>query len=276
MFEKRAMLVDVTVRQWTARKHDRKVSHEVDTNHNAKDGGRFNKRLIVAEELNDITRQASTIRDYTESVTMSWGNDGRRLLPATLFMGFRDTIAEHRREFDRRVERFLAVYPDLINQAAARLGTMFNASDYPSVSYLRGAFGVRVDISPVPTSGDFRVEVGQEEAAAIRREIEAANIERQTGVTKGCAVRIKSVLQRMRDQCASKAITSAVVRDALDLVDVIDDLNVGQDPEIARIANDMRTEMVLDVDGLRRDPAARKATGDKAGELFDTLTAMWG
>ena len=36
MFEKKAMLVELTIHQWTARKHDKRVTSEVDRGHNAK------------------------------------------------------------------------------------------------------------------------------------------------------------------------------------------------------------------------------------------------
>jgi hypothetical protein len=51
---RKATLVSVNVSQWTARRLDRKVTDEVNRQHNAaKDAGRYNKLLIEAEHLKE-------------------------------------------------------------------------------------------------------------------------------------------------------------------------------------------------------------------------------
>ena len=73
MFDKRAMLVELTIRQWTARKHDRKVSREVDQGHGAQNAGRFNKQLIAKDALEKIAKKAGAIREFHYAHTLPWG-----------------------------------------------------------------------------------------------------------------------------------------------------------------------------------------------------------
>ena len=47
MIQSKAMLVDLTIRQWTATKHDKAVSAEVETAHAAKDAGRVHCVLRI-------------------------------------------------------------------------------------------------------------------------------------------------------------------------------------------------------------------------------------
>ena len=52
----RAMLVELQVSQWTARKYDRKVSNEVAEQHGAEhDMGRYNKNLLGKGSLSAIS-----------------------------------------------------------------------------------------------------------------------------------------------------------------------------------------------------------------------------
>lgn len=276
MFEKRAMLVELTIRQWTARKHDKRVSAEVDQGHGAKGGGRYNKQLIAKDALEPIARKAGIIREFHYARTLPWGNNGQRLLPARLFLEYRTELVKHRDEFNALVNAFMATYPQLVADARVRLGTLYNPTEYPPETEVRASFGVEFDMFPVPTAGDFRVDVANEEREEITAQIEAATRERQAGATKACYVRVRDVLQRMKQQCiAGKTrITESLVQDARDLTAMLDDLNIAGDPELTRLRKEIEEDLLVDTTLLRADPIARKVVGDRASELLDSIS--WG
>ena len=95
-----AMLVTLTISQWTARKHDKSVSAEVDRNHGAKDAGRYNKLLISKEALDSIAKIEGAARAYFYKVTHAWGDNGERMLPAALFMDFAQTMQKYQSDLD--------------------------------------------------------------------------------------------------------------------------------------------------------------------------------
>ncbi len=273
MFEKRAMLVELTIRQWTARKHDRKVTREVDQNHSARNGGRYDKQLIAKDALDPIAKKANAIRMFHYAYTLPWGNNGQRLLPAKFFLDYRNELVKHRDEFNRLVDTFMASYPQLVNDARTRLGSLYDPAEYPPASEVRRSFGVEFDIFPVPTAGDFRVDVANEERSEIAAQIEAATQERQANATKACYVRVRDVLQRMKQQCVAgkTRITDSLIEDTRDLTDMLDDLNIGDDPELTRIASEIRKDLLVDADDLRRSPATRQTIGDRASELLNSI-----
>lgn len=273
MFEKRSMLVELTIRQWTARKHDKKVSQEVDQGHGAKNAGRYNKQLIAKDALEPIAKKASAIRQFHYARTLPWGNNGQRLLPAKFFMDYRNELVKHRDEFNRLVDTFIASYPQLISDARMRLGSLYDPSEYLPAADVRLGFGVEFDIFPVPTAGDFRVEVANEERAEIAAQIEAATQERQANATKACYERVRDVLQRMKQQCVAgkTRITDSLTADVRDLAGMLDDLNIAGDPELTRLAAEIRQGLLVDVDDLRASPKTRQAVGDRAAELLDSM-----
>lgn len=273
MFDKRAMLVELTIRQWAARKHDKKVSREVDQGHGAKNAGRYNKQLIAKDALEPIAKKASAIRLFHYARTLPWGNNGQRLLPAKFFLDYRNELVKHRDEFNRLVDTFMASYPQLVSDARTRLGSLYDPNEYPPATDVRLSFGVEFDIFPVPTAGDFRVDVANEERSEIAAQIEAATQERQANATKACYVRVRDVLQRMKQQCVAgkTRITDSLIEDTRDLTDMLDDLNIGDDPELTRIASEIRKDLLVDADDLRRSPKTRQAVGDRAAELLDSM-----
>ena len=273
MFDKRAMLVELTIRQWAARKHDKKVSREVDQGHGTKNAGRYNKQLIAKDALEPIAKKASAIRLFHYARTLPWGNNGQRLLPAKFFLDYRNELVKHRDEFNRLVDTFMASYPQLVSDAHTRLGSLYDPNEYPPATDVRLSYGVEFDIFPVPTAGDFRVDVANEERSEIAAQIEAATQERQANATKACYIRVRDVLQRMKQQCVAgkTRITDSLIEDTRDLTDMLDDLNIGDDPELTRIASEIRKDLLVDADDLRRSPKTRQAVGDRAAELLDSM-----
>jgi len=274
MFDKRAMLVELTVRQWTAKKHDKSVSREVDKLHAADRGGRYNKQLIAKEELDAIAKQATAIRTFHYARTLPWGNNGQRLLPVKLFMEYRADLVKLVAKFNEHVRDFLAKYPQLVSDARARLGTLYDPAEYPLAHEIHRSFGIEFDFFPVPTAGDFRVDVAAEERSQLQAQIEEATTERQKAATKACYVRVKDVLERMKNQCVpgKTRITDSLMDNARELVGVLDALNIGNDPELEHLRQEIQRELIVDTDDLRNSPATRKIVGDKAAELLDSIS----
>ena len=58
-----AMLVSLTVKQWAARKYDKRVSHEVAKTHNTDvDVGRYNKQLLEKSADSFVTTHLMALR----------------------------------------------------------------------------------------------------------------------------------------------------------------------------------------------------------------------
>ena len=158
-----ALIVEFNASVWTARKLDRKVTDEVIDNKNAKakDGGRFNKNLLAGRhELEDIAKLVTKVRNHVYDNTLPWSNNGQQLLPTSKFIAFDKKMNVFKEEFDEIVEKFVAIYPTLITAQAMALGEMFNRDDYPPSSDIARRFAFTYDYFPVPSAGDFRVDIG--------------------------------------------------------------------------------------------------------------------
>ena len=189
-------------------------------------------------------------------------------------MDYRQAVDAYRQEFQEEVDAFISRYDFWVDEACARLGTLFDPSDYPPANEVRSRFSVHLDIFPVPEAGDFRVEVAKEEREELIANIQAASQHRQAEANKACYVRVREVLERMKNQCTVERsrITEALVEDVRDLTQVMDDLNVNEDPELSRITREIRDGLVFQADDLRKSPALRKGVQDRASTILESLS----
>lgn len=264
----RAMIANLNISQWTARKHDKAVSKEVDTAHQAVDGGRYNKLLIDKAALDPLTKQAGQIREYHYKMTLPWGDNGDRLLPAKAYMEYTGQIRQFRDQFEQLVINFVADYPHLVADARARLGTLYDPKDYPPAADITARFGVQVSFMPVPDAEDFRVDVGEEALAEIKASINAAVTERQAGALKECWQRLHEVVNNLHIMMLKEKpiFRDSIINNVNDLVAMLPKLNVTDDAELNATCKfcavyEMPTQ-------LRKSAGARKHLAAKTADML--------
>lgn len=251
----RAMLAELSVSQWTARKLDKRVTDQVNAEHNAAaDACRVNKLLVPKESLAKVAAAISAARDEHMRRTLAWRDNGPRILSAVGYLAYADAMRGHRLEIEREADSFAAAYPDLVDAAPARMNGLFDSADYPAASEIRGRFRFSVVISPVPAAGDFRVSVGAEAAAAIRAEIESRATEALTASKREIGERVAELAGRMVERLRATRETKAggtgpgIFRDSLvenvrELAELIPSLNIDGDSKLAEIGVRMVAEL---------------------------------
>jgi hypothetical protein len=266
----RAMLATLTIHQWTNRKHDKSVSTEVEKTHGAKDAGRYNKQLVDKVALEPISKIANAARTYHYERTLPWGDNGDRLLPASLFMDYTDSMRQYKSEFEKRVHEFVAAYPVLVQAARNRLGTMYDALDYPAVSEIALRFGIETAFTPVPAANDFRVQLNDEYVETIRIEIEQRTLDRQAQAMKDCWSRVRDVVSKIHERLSDK---DAVFRDTLignarELVAVLPHLNIAGDPALSQIESEVK-DLLVAPETLRADSGKRAEIAARAADILN-------
>lgn len=268
-----AMIIALNISQWTARKHDKSVSAEVDAQHNAKDAGRYNKLLVRKESLDPMEKIAGAARAYLYKMTFPWGDNGDRLLPAALFLEFSQTMQQFRVEFDARVREFVAEYPTLVAEARARLGTLYDSADYPAACEIRNRFSFNPpSVTPVPSANDFRVNLNAEYVDSIKADITARMEERQKDTVKECWIRVRGVVAKMTERLGNdkSPLYDSLIQNARDLIDILPALNLTNDPELTDIASELQA-ILVPVDRLRQDKTLRANTAKKADDILKKL-----
>lgn len=277
----RAMLSSVSISMWSGRKHDADASEEIAARHGAQaDAGRYHKLLLPKEALAEIQKIVSEARQEHYFMTLPWNDNGYRVLPSAAYMDHLDKMKTLAKRFDGAVDCLARQFRTLIDQARTRLGGLFREMDYPTQEELRAKFSFETKILPLPDAGDFRVSLGAEQQERIRRQITAAvEASLQVG-TRELWFRLYEAVQHMSDRLTAYTVTDqgvehpfrdSVVTNLVKLADILPKLNVTDDPELNRMADEVRNSLLVDPKELRKSEAIRTETAKAAAEIAQRM-----
>lgn len=268
-----AMLVEFNASVWTARKLDKSTTDEVVTNKNAaaKDAARVNKHLLAGRtELDVVQQMVNRARNYVYDHTLPWSDSGLRLLPTANFVAFTERMNQFEEEFAMLVSDFVNIYPTLITAQAMALGDMFKRDDYPTANEIMTKFAFRVGFLPVPTAGDFRVDIGNEAQAELKAKLEAMAEERVEAAMRDIRTRLKEHLKRMSDRLTTDYVQGeakqrrfhdSLVDGALELCDLTKALNVVGDPNLEAARRELEGALLgVTPQELRKNEGIRQDT----------------
>lgn len=257
----KALLVNLCIRQWSARKYDRKATDEVNSAHNATDAGRFNKLLISKQALTDIQRISNSARQFHYNNTLPWSDQGDRLLPTTNYFEYFGEMSRFKAQFDEYVQQFVSGYDRLVAEAQLRLNSLFDPTDYPDD--VSDKFSLTVVPMPVPEVQDFRVELNDTDVDSLRVSIEKEVNSRFTAATESIYDRISEQLKHMHSKLIDP---DAVFRDSMfenlqGMIELLPRLNFSGDAKILMLCDDLK-KLYCDPDSVRsnKDLRAEKAT----------------
>ncbi len=278
-----ALLAELSIGIWEGRKKDKKATNDVTSRNNAKkNAARVTKDLLVdCEELKAIKTYRETIRSFHRNATLPWSNMGHRLLTNNYFLDYKRHMDEMMENFRQLVEEFLDAYSWEVADTQAKLGTLYNPDDYPSVETVRSKFKIRVNYMPVPERGDFRLDINTEAKAVLEESYSKFYDEQLTSAMSDVWQRVLEPLQhmsKMLDYGEGERATGfhgTLVDHVVTVVDVLKACNVNNDPKMEQVRIDLTNALKgVTTDGLRRDPYLRSNTKRNVDEIIKNLPSL--
>ena len=274
----RALLVQLSISQWTARKYDKKVSMEVTTAHGASSAaGRFNKSLLpMNTKLDKVHKKTTHIRTKYYENTLPWGIDGTQMLPTSNYLNFMTEFRREKSEWESLVNEFYDEY-DTIKATQLILGTLYDPADYPHRTELRRKFHMDLAVYPVPTS-DFRVSIGSEELTRIQQDVEQRVRQAEQTAMQDVWKRLFDRVQHMAEKLADpKAIfRDSMVENAREICALLPRLNFADDPNLEAMRQQVEASLLKHPEALRNDPDLRRDTAAEAKKIMDAMGAFMG
>lgn len=272
----KAMLVDLTITQWTARKYDKNATATVEETYNTtSQAGRFRKALVAKNALRDIKSIVSAARDYHRFNTCAWLDNGARILPAANYMEYTAKMRKYKAELEKQVERLLQDYPRLVEEAKIMLGGLYNSDEYPELPVLKSKYSFKVQVTPIPSGNDFRVALNTSEIKAIQTDIEA----RVKEATQNAIRDLWSRLFEVVNKCVEKfSDPDAIFRESLignmaELVELLPKLNITDNADLNKMCSTIRNKLCnLSTEELREDPKYREKAAEEAKNIMDIMS----
>jgi hypothetical protein len=276
-----ALIVNLSLSVWTGRKLDKRVSEEVDQAKSTKTrAGNYHKNLLAGSgKLEEIGKVANAVRTWHYTVTQPWGDNGDRVLNMASFIDYKAQLAYYEQQFTTAVNNFLSEYDTLVTAAAFQLGALFNREDYPLREDIVAKFGFRYAFSPLPTAGDFRVDIGEEGLREMREHYEGVMSARVNDAMQDAWDRLHDVLSRMSERLADtedgkrKIFRDSLVENAIEVCHLLRHFNITGDLKMEAMRMELEDTMRgIDAATLRESDLTREQTKQKVDSLLDKFS----
>ena len=276
----RALLVSLSISQWTARKLDKKATKDVaDINRASTSAGRYNKSLLPLNDLlANVHQKTGVIREKFAKNTLPWGIDGTRILPRANYLTFMQDFRKEKGEWQYLVQTFLDNYDTLVDEAKRWLGDLYDEKDYPARGKIVEKFNMDMAILPVPTN-DFRVELSSDELSRLQEEMEGRMASVQQEAMMDAWGRLYKHVQHIAEKLADpKGIfRDSMVENAQETCDLLTRLNIADDPNLEAMRREVESKLISHhPDSLRNDPDLRQDTAEEARKIMDAMSVFMG
>ena len=287
-----AVLVQLTISTWTARKLDKSATKKVAIDNNASvKAGNYNKNLLAGcTELDDLKKFVGNARNTHYAMTLPWSDMGLRLKPTAQYFEYQNEMTSLGGEFWRLYQLFEDAYVWRVGNAiqqAQELGGLFNHDDYPPVEVLRNKFGWNLSVQPLPDSGDFRLDIPNEQQEVIKQQYDSFYRGAIDSAMDDIWVRLRKNLETIARQLAPKdeldakgnqkynKLYDSVFDTSLELIRMMRDFNLTGDTQMTAIADQLENALYsVNTDALKSSDALRTNKAAEVTAILATLPSL--
>ena len=284
-----AMLVQLNVSVWTARKKDKAATAKVAREAGASDkAGTYNKNILAGcTELEDLQRFVGNARNDHYAMTAPWSDMGLRLIPTAAFFDYVNHMTGLEQEYWRLYKLFEDAYQWRTSTAMAELGNMFDHNEYPPVDEIRRKFGWTLSKQPVPESGHFSLDMPNEQQEMLKREYDEFYGAQLQGVANDIWSRLKKNLETVLRQLSPKdefnangnqkynRLYDSVFDTSLELIRMMRDFNVTGDTRMTAIADQLENTLYgVNTDALKNSESLRLEKQQEVKDIIRNLPSL--
>ena len=277
-----SMLVKFQVSMATFRKLDKRASLEVAERAKADPNvANVHKQLLGdCKELDAVKKFVGNTRNVHYAMTLPWSR-GIDLLPTKTFFKYKKQMSGLEQEFFKLLEKFYVAYEDAVVQAQTTLGDLYHPDNYPPLDIVKGKFSWGLNFLPLPTGGDFRLDIEKEQADVLREEYD-----KHYKSVFGDAV--GSMMEKLKDYLTNASYRldyqdhedKRKFNDTLvsNVTDLIDDLLIplaDQDDRLKELSRELSdTFQGISPDALRADGVLRRNTKKSVDDVINSIKSL--
>jgi hypothetical protein len=280
------MLAAVSVKMPAFNKQDKQASRELCERTGAEYGSaRVNKSLFPKSMYASLKTIDGKARHFHSDNTLPWDDKGYRVLMVGNYSDWLLGISKLQDEFyikvdemTDRYEKFLAA-PESVKRE--KLGSLYHEGEYPTIQEFKSRFSFTYEIMPMPSSQDFRVDIGNAEIARIQKQVDdrvselAENAFREAFKTLHAEITdMAGKLQRKQDGEKNATIRDTLVPNLTKQLDILERMATGHDPDLMNMVREARFLVRVPSEVYKDQPTARTEAIKAAGDLASKLEAF--
>jgi hypothetical protein len=233
------------------------------------------------KELDAITKFQARARAEHYKLTLPWNDQGARLLPTAALLDYQKTMQRYKDEFNRLVDAFLDKYDTLVAGAAFQLGTLFDRNEYPSRGKVAQRFRMDTSFTPLPTGGDFRLDVESDVQRQLIADYEDKLDAKIKAANQDSWTRLYNAISKLSDRLTvdedgkKRTFHDTTVTNAVELCELLHVMNITGDSALTKAARKLE-EVLSGVTPkeLREEDSTRALTKQKVDEILGAFD--WG
>lgn len=268
----RAVLFRLFTSQFIGNPQDKSLIRDLEMKHNLMEDKRLSvrKKIMQGKELNAVSASLQRVRLTAEKLSAPWLDGGLRIVSSARMIEAKREIDAEIRKFEETVEAFISAYDEIIDRDRVALNGTFTLSNYPSKDTLRAKFGARLEIMPLPSVSDFRVDgVADAVCEQLREEMETATAQRVIDAKRDLLARVSAKVAHLSDKLANMTEKSrfhaSTVTNIADACAEIRAANFDADPSIDTLAEKVETLISeLNPDAISDDIGAQAKAQETA------------
>ena len=264
--DEKAVLISVKRNMYSPYKLDQEESK----NYGA---GNVNKHLFEGRDnrVKETISKFTDVYTYVKDNTVPW-TTGVDMLNINHYMEFTSGLRQRVDEAYKSVDTLCSFWDDEVKADLDRLGeialakgkpNLANANDYPEVDELRSKFGVHIRYMPVPTTGDFRVGISDEDKETLQQQLDDAEVNANKHVLNSMIEPMKRALAKLSVPIGSdgSVFRDTLITNMVDVAERMDKINISDDAMMQGQIDDLNnlvTSLTLGKDVLRSNQTSRE------------------
>lgn len=276
--DEKAVLVSVKRRMYSPYKLDQAESQKYGA-------GNVNKHLFEGRrnKVKDTISKFTEVYTYVKDNTVPWST-GVDMLNINHYLDFTSGLRARIDDANRAVDDLYSCWDDEVEADLERLEqiaiakgkpNLADPSDYPSADEMRARFGISVRYMPVPTTGDFRVGISEEDKLSLQKQLDDAEVNATTHVLKSMIEPMKRAVEKLSVPIGKdgSVFRDTLIDNMVDVAERMNKVNISDDPTIQDHINDLRNLVGVyanNKDVLRSSQTVRQ----KAASQIDSLVSQ--
>lgn len=236
------------------------------------------KKLVDSMELKDVYDHIYKTKNWIIGKAVpSFFREGLYLFDIRMVKEVEDYLSKRKEELEEIISKFLSIYPEQIKLAKDLLGDQYKTSDYPSIGYLRNAFGfeyqwIAFDIPKGLPKDIYNAE--KEKAEKL-----------WTDAAEQIAMSLREAFRELITHAVEKLTSekggkTKIFRDSLtenivEFIDTFKNRNLTNDKELEELTEKAKKILKgVDADDLRKDEEIRSVVQKGFKEIEKQLGGM--
>lgn len=278
--DEKAVLVSVKRRMYSPYKLDQEESKKYGA-------GNVNKHLFEGRnnKVKETISKFSEVYVYVKENTVPWST-GVDMLNIDHYMDFTQGLRQLVDQANQAVSSLRVVWDSEVQADLDRLAQIAQAkgkpnladpSDYPTADEMVGKFSIDVRYMPVPTTGDFRVGISDEDKESLQQQLDDAGNNATTHVLESMIAPMKRAIEKLAVPIGNdgSVFRDTLIDNMVDVAERMNKVNLSDDPVIQTKIDDLRSLVGQYANPMGKDMLRSSQTvREKAVTQIDSLVSQ--